>query len=395
MTYTIPPHRSTRGLLVGAFCIALASMNVDAQTTDAPLSDAESAPEKMGWMQGAPPPPDKRLSAADGSFFDFPAMRYSVMHMREFLPTTEVSRGVDDIERLPYALDPAIAQLTFTPRGTSDEMTWEESLPVNYTDAIIVLHRGQVVFERYRHLMDETKVHAAMSCTKSYVGTLASILAAEGKLDTAAMVTDYIPELEGSAFATATVRELMDMTTSLDYSEDYADKSAEIWQYAAATNPFPNPQYNGPVGAFEYLKTLQAKGEHGEAFAYKTPNADLTGWLVTRAGGAPLDEQLSERIWKPLGMEQSAYFQVDALGTPSAGGGLSAGLRDMARFGELVRNMGVYDGRQVIPGWPAAPACRRCISPTTTPVATTPNSDAAPRPGRPTSRGHTWLGTGR
>lgn len=187
-----------------------------------------------------------------------------------------------------------------------------------------------------------------MSVTKSLTGVLAATLAAEGTLDPEKPVTDYVPELAGSAFGTATVRQVMDMTTLLDYSEDYADPDAEIWQYARATNPFA-PAGDGPDGTLAYLQTLRPAGPHGQAFGYKTPNADVLGWIVARASGMPLGELLAARIWSRLGMEQDGYYQVDAVGTASAGGGFSGGLRDMGRFGELLRNEGLWRGEQVLP----------------------------------------------
>lgn len=103
------------------------------------------------------------------------------------------------------------------------------------------------------------------------------------------------------------------------------------------------------MGIIKPYKTVKKSGQHGEAFGYKTPNADLAGWLVARASGQSVNQLLSERIWSKLGMEQDSYYSVDELGVPFAGGGFNAGLRDMARFGELIRNHGRWHGKQVIP----------------------------------------------
>ena len=314
------------------------------------LSAQESDPVRMGWMQGFPPPEAKRISAAAGSFFDFPQWRWSVVHMRELVPTVSVSRGLRLATPLPSAPDPVIDTLTFTPTGTNTTMTWEASLWKNYTDGILVLHRGRVVYERYFGALTPAREHAAMSETKSLTGTLAAILVAEGTLDDRKLVTSYVPQLAGSAFGDATVRQVMDMTTALRYSEDYANPKAEVWTYTAAGNPLPKSKgYAGPVGYYEALQQIQKQGEHGRAFAYKTPNADALGWIIARATGKSVEQQLSERIWSKLGMEQAAYYQVDAVGTPFAGGGFNGGLRDMARFGELMRNRGQWHGEQIIP----------------------------------------------
>ena len=314
------------------------------------LSAKESDPKNFGWMQGFPPPADKVLHTWDGSFFEFPAIRWSVVHMREMLPTINVSRGLEAPGTLPYELDRKIDGLTFTPWGSKEPMTWEESLWKNYTDGMIILHKGKVIYERYFGALTENDVHAVMSLTKSFTGTLASILVAEGTLDETKLVTHYVPELKNSAYGDATVRQVMDMTTALKYSEDYADPKADIWDFSSAGNPLPKPKdYKGPQGYYQYLETVKKQGKHGEVFGYKTVNADALGWIISKASGMPVNQLLSEKIWSKLGMEHDAYYQVDALGTPFAGGGFNAGLRDLARFGELIRNMGNWHGKQIIP----------------------------------------------
>lgn len=301
-------------------------------------------------MQGFPPPKDKIVNAEDGSFFNFPALRWSVANMRQLMPTVEVSRGLKAPSPLPYQLDPNIDTLQFLPWGQKNRMTWEASLWENYTDGIIILHKGQVVYERYFGALNEDKVHAVMSLTKSFTGTLAAILVAEGVLDENKLVSFYVPELKNSAFGDATVRQVMDMTTALQYSEEYANPQSEIWAFSAAGNPLPKPKdYKGPVGYYAYLETVKRDGEHGRSFGYKTVNADALGWIISKATGKSVPTLLSEKIWSKIGMEQSAYYQVDALGTAFAGGGFNAGLRDLARFGELILNKGKWNGRQIIP----------------------------------------------
>ncbi len=336
--------------LILLLVILFSTIQLMAQNKKEFLSAKESDPIKMGWMQGFPPPKDKILSAADGSFFNFPALRWSVVNMRQLMPTVNVSRGLKAPNSLTYQLDKNIDTLHFLPWGAKSEMTWEASLWKNYSDGIIILHKGQVVYERYFGALKEDKVHAVMSLTKSFTGTLASILVAEGLLNENELVSSYVPELKNSAFSDATVRQVMDMTTALKYSETYADPKAEIWDFSAAGNPLPKPKdYKGPIGYYAYLETIKKQGKHGEAFGYKTVNADALGWIISKVTGKSVAELLSEKIWSKIGMEQSAFYQVDALGIPFAGGGFNAALRDLARFGELIRNRGKFDDEQLIP----------------------------------------------
>jgi CubicO group peptidase (beta-lactamase class C family) len=229
-------------------------------------------------------------------------------------------------------------------------MTWAESLARNYTDGILVLHQGKVIYERYFGALEPRYPHSAFSVTKSVVGTLAAMLAAEGKLDPAALVTQYIPEMKGTAYEDATVRQVMDMTVGVQYSEDYANPKAEVFDYARAGGMLPyGPNYQGPRTFYEFLVKLKKEGQHGEAFAYKTVNAEILAWMVKRVSGKSLADLFSEAVWSKLGAENDAYFQVDSVGTESGGGGLNTCLRDLARFGEMIRLNGYYNSRQIIP----------------------------------------------
>ena len=229
-------------------------------------------------------------------------------------------------------------------------MTWQESLGANYTDGIVVLHKGRIVYERYFGVLKADGQHGAMSVTKSVIGTMGATLVAEGGIDANKRVADYVPELAQSAFGNATIRQVLDMTTGLKFSEDYADPNAEVWAHAQAGNPLPKPKdYTGPRSYYEFMQTVQPQGQHGSAFGYKTVNTDVLGWVIARVTGRNVAELLSERIWRRLGAEQDAYFTVDSIGTPFAGGGFNAGLRDLARFGEMLRNNGRYNGQQIVP----------------------------------------------
>ena len=337
------------GLLKLIPLILYVSAATSAQPSGFPDAQA-SDPRNLGWMQGFPPPPSKIIGQPDSNYFSFPKMRWTVCHFRELLPTKQVSRGLGAPSILNYALDDAIDEIRFIPISGDNEMTWRESLAANYTDGILVLHRGKIVYEKYFGCLTETGKHGAMSMTKSLTGLLAEILVAEGTLDERARVLSIVPELSNSAFGNATVREVMDMTTSLDYSENYADPAADIWIYSAAANPLPKPEnYTGPVGYYEYLQIVRPAGRHGEAFGYKTINTDALGWILARTTGRSVAELLSERIWSQMGAEQDAYMTVDALGTPFAGGGLSASLRDLGRIGQLMLNQGMLNGRRLFP----------------------------------------------
>lgn len=349
---TSQPFRHGRPLQVAlGAALLVAAFSASAQTAAPKFLDAEASdPVKMGWMVGSPPPADKVVAFANGSFYGFPRTRWSFSNYRQMGPTTNVSRAASPVSVLPRTERTDIDAVTFQVMGKDETMTWAQSLGANYTDGIVVLHKGRIVYERYFGALSPQGQHIAMSVTKSFFGTIGATLVAEGVLDENAPVSKYVPELKESGFGDVTVRQLLDMTTGIKYSENYADPTAEIWAHVRAGSVLPRPPgYTGPKSFYEFMQTVQKEGEHGQAFAYKTVNTDALGWVIARATGKSVGANLQERIWSKLGAEQDAYFSVDTLGVEFAGGGLNAGLRDMARFGEMMRLDGQFNGHQIVP----------------------------------------------
>jgi CubicO group peptidase (beta-lactamase class C family) len=301
------------------------------------LDGIASDPVTMGWMQGAPPLPERQILASRSDHMRFPMIRWSYSNMRSFTATARVAASGAG-KPFPRRLQGELAQVPFTPIGSDTPTTFGQSLTDAYTDGIIVLHNGDVVFERWFGVTTPETRHIAFSVTKSFVGTLAQILIEEGRLDLAALVSDVVPELAASGFGSATIGQVMDMTTALDFSEDYADPNSGIGAYSAALGLTPRaPGYEGPRDLWTYTTKVQAAGKHGEGFVYRTPNTDVLAWIVSRIEQRPLSEILSERLWRPLGMIGDADLMVDEAGSPFAGGGLNLRLEDLARFGEALR----------------------------------------------------------
>ncbi|WP_018875090.1 MULTISPECIES: serine hydrolase [unclassified Thioalkalivibrio] len=304
----------------------------------------------MDWMQGFPPPEDRTIRFTDDDYFVGDKLKWTVCHFRELMPTVGVRSGPEGARALPYASDPAIDDLTFQPSDGSELMTWSEAFDVNHADGLLVLHQGRVVYERYAGCLDEHTLHGVMSVTKSLTGLIGETLVAEGTLDEQARVGELVPELADSAFGDATLRQVLDMTTALDFSEDYSDPEADVWAYAQAGSPLPPPaDYDGPRGYFAFLETVEKAGEHGEAFGYRTINSDALGWIISRATGKSVADWLAERVWSRIGAEREAFFTVDSIGTPFAGGGFNATLRDLGRLGQLILDGGRLGDEQVLP----------------------------------------------
>ncbi|WP_421954622.1 serine hydrolase domain-containing protein [Polaromonas sp.] len=347
MTNTV---KKNPALWAAAMALLVTSLQAGAQTAPKFADAQASDPVTMGWMAGSPPSADKLIQFADGSFRKFPQIRWSFSNYRQFVPTSNVARGTGPVSVLPLAARQDLDAVSFQVLGTGETMTWAQSLGANYTDGIVVVHKGRIVYERYFGVLKPQGQHIAMSVTKSFIGTLGAMLVAEGVIDENALTSTYVPELKDTGFGDVTVRQLLDMTTGIQYSENYANPKAEIFDHTRAGGVIPRPPgYDGPKSFYEFLLTVKKEGAHGQAFAYKTVNSDALGWVIRRATGKSIGDNLQERIWRKLGAEQDAYFTIDSTGTEFAGGGLNASLRDLARFGEMMRQDGYYNGQQIVP----------------------------------------------
>lgn len=315
---------------------------------DGHASDAAA----LGWMQGSPPPPEKLIRFEDNDTLSFPKIRWSLAHTREMAPSASIWRGkrpASDLGEVNTAVQDAIDALVFTDMQ-GGQRVWADSLADTYTDGMVILHHGKRVYEKYPGLLKPHVPHSCFSITKSYAATLCAALVHEGVLDETRLIPHYLPEMAGTAYADATLRQVMDMLIGVAYSEAYSDPKAEIWNFARAGGFITCGEgYTGPTSLWAFLQTLKKEGLHGEAFAYKTVNTEVMAWVMRRVTGQSLTDMVSERIWQKIGAEEDGYFSVDSIGVPFGGGGMSASLRDLARFGEMMRCGGTAGGLQVIP----------------------------------------------
>jgi CubicO group peptidase (beta-lactamase class C family) len=240
-------------------------------------------------------------------------------HIRELIPTARIARAATP-SPLPERLRDGLAAARVLEDAT--------------TDGVLVLHDGDVVLERYARGMRPDDVHLMQSVSKSITGTLAGILVDNGALAPEDLVTQHVPELAGSSFDGATVRDLLDMRAGTRFDETYDDPQSDIraseaqFRWAPGTPP--------AADAVAYLRTLGNHREHHSRFEYRSILTDVLGLVLHRAGGAPLAELIGTHLWGPMGAETDAQVTVDGAGFAVADGGICVSLRDLARFGRGV-----------------------------------------------------------
>lgn len=299
-------------------------------------------------MAAFPPAEGQQVTLANWRQHPFSA--WAFRNVRELLPTANIARS-------PEPTTPSFGQryledVVFA--GRSGEMTnVSEALRTSHTDGIVVMHRGQVVSEWYANGLAPGTPHLIFSVSKSIAGTLGGILAECGKLDPDAPVTRYIPEMERSVYGgSCTVRHLLDMSVGIRFDEDYMASDGDVINYRRSTGWEPSEAGVPPTHLRQYLQTLRPNGTpHGQTFHYVSTNTDVLGWVYERACGISYAKILSQYLWQPMGAQHDAYITVDSRGAARVAGGICATLRDLARFGEMMRNHGVSNGRQVVPAW--------------------------------------------
>ncbi len=298
-------------------------------------------------MAGAPPFPAGSLVTL-ANWQEPPFNRWAFQHVRELIPTARIAHGTRSARRWPAA-EQSLDGITFPFIGR--ELTVAEMLAASFTDGFAVLHGGRLVAEQYFNGLTPDTPHLLMSVSKSVVSTVAGALADRGLLDVEARVSAIVPELGGTSFAGASVRDLLDMRAGTRFNEDYADPASDVRAYEQVYLWRPAAEARDgtdPADAIEYFGTLSNDGPHGGPFRYRSILTDVLGWVLERAGGVRLADLITTHVWQPMGAEYDADITVDAHGNALADGGMSATLRDLVRFGELFLR-GASDDRTIVP----------------------------------------------
>ncbi len=321
-------------LHVAGGCLLAATALVATCTFSAsPLRAGEADPVLGEIMQGYPLPPDRQVTLQN--WLDFPFNRWAFRNMRALFPTGVVAPGPQALP-LPAGTPLDVAALHFTD-GAGRDTTAAEYFRRDFVDGFIVLHKGAVVYEGYFSSMQPENLHLWQSMTKSVTGLLAEMLIAEGTLDPAKPAGDYIPEIAGTVWGKATLRELLDMVVDVrEPSTRAAELPADFWSRVnfLASVRAPGAEQAGP---------------NGGVFYYTNSAPTTVGLVMTKVTGKSWQQLASDMLWSKLGSDHEANIWLDRDGQAAAAGGLSSILRDAARFGQMLARGGLWNSKQVVP----------------------------------------------
>ena len=213
--------------------------------------------------------------------------------------------------------------------------------------ALIVLHDGKLRLERYGLDFDSGGRWTSFSVAKSLTSTLVGAAVRDGHIKSMDdKVSDYIPQMKGSAYDDVSIRQLLTMTSGVKWNEDYADPNSDVAKF---NNHKPE---DGVDALVSYMRKLPRAAPAGTRWLYSTGETNLVGVLLNQATKKPLASYLSEKIWVPAGMEQQATWILSKTGQEISGCCIQAAARDYARFGQFILNGAMVDGKSILPdGW--------------------------------------------
>lgn len=271
-------------------------------------------------------------SVNEGNWQEPGNVRWAFQHMADLFPVATIGRGDGTVAPLPRGSGPA---------GLT--------MPMEDTDAWLALYDGELVAEHYAGTMTADTRHLLMSVSKSVVGLVAGILAERGQLDLEAAVTTYLPDLSGSGWDGATVRNLLDMRVGIHFSEDYLDPASQVRRLDESVG-WAERGPDSPANLRAFLAELRCDRAHGGPFAYSSAITDALGMVCEAAARVPFPELASDLLWSRIGAEHDAIVTLDPAGTSMFDGGICATTRDLARFGALIAAGGrSLLGEQVVP----------------------------------------------
>lgn len=320
-------------------CVLVAAISLGAASTSAL---AQTAPAAQAAILPGPDAGEPALLQLRRNLLDKDMMPLMYRHMDSVFHTQQIARG-SRVSILPRAEQP----LGFSYDFDGATRPAEDVLERTFTNALLIMKDGRIVYERYRNLSGPQSRFLAMSMSKSVTAILIGIAVDQGAIRSLDdLVTDYVPELKGSAYDTVTVRDLIDMKTGVDRSDgdqlkpggDGARRREEI----LVRNARP---------AVDEAFMIGRKAERGQKFDYSTLNTTILGWVLERATGTPITQFTSKMLWQKLGAEQPAFWMVDGPGPnarPLTGVGFNATLRDYGRIGQMMLNGGTFNGRRIV-----------------------------------------------
>jgi CubicO group peptidase (beta-lactamase class C family) len=239
-----------------------------------------------------------------------------------------------------------LAAKRIDPTFTYDGKTWtvDAYMQAYRLSGVLVLKDGKIILEKYGLGRKPADRWISFSVAKSVTSTLVGAAIADGKIKSINdPVTQYIPELKGSAYEGVTVRQMLMMSSGVAWNEDYLDPHSDVAKAGqSVTEAGVNPMVS-------YLRKLPRDKPPGTTWRYNTGETDLVGVLVAKAVGEPISQYASEKIWRAYGMERDAIWMTDPGGQERGGTGISMTLRDYGRLGQFILDGGKAGGKQIVP----------------------------------------------
>jgi CubicO group peptidase (beta-lactamase class C family) len=265
-----------------------------------------------------------------------------------------------------WALPHQDAKLDFTYEYGGKTHAAAEFPDRTFTNALIIIKNGKIVTEIYRNQTTDASHFISFSMAKSITSLLIGIAVADGSIHSIDdPITSYVPELRNSAYDGVSIRQALDMRSGADYHEVYVSDRPDLLATAFETALIENRAYFA-----DFARTLTRAYPPGEHFSYSTIEACVLGWVLERATRQSITHFMTERLWKPAGMESYGFWMVDGPGGKGrefTGGGFNAVARDYARLGLMLLQGGRAASRQIIPqGWVAEstqPSAREVADP--------------------------------
>jgi CubicO group peptidase (beta-lactamase class C family) len=215
------------------------------------------------------------------------------------------------------------------------------------TQGLLVIKDGKIVCERYFDGANDNSKFTSWSVGKSFTSTLVGLALSDGKIKSLDdPVTDYLPELKGSGYDDVPIKDILQMSSGVKFTEEYTNGTSDVnimWNKTMVDESETIADYSRSLGRAE---------KPGTKFVYRSIDTGVLGMLVKRVTGRTLAGMLSDRVWQKLGMEHDATWLTDRRGPDAMEAGyccINATLRDYGRFGLLFLNQGKWNGKQIVP----------------------------------------------
>ncbi|MGY8985128.1 MAG: serine hydrolase domain-containing protein [Sphingomonadales bacterium] len=275
--------------------------------------------------------------------FDAETRSQNFRNMETLLPHVLIKPSTN-----PFQYSVNITPINLTYEFNGEVRSVPDFLERTESSSLLIIKNKEIIFENYLNGADQSSLHTSWSVAKSFISTLIGIALDGGLISSVEdKVSKYLPELENSAYGSASIKDVLQMSSGVDFTESYGATGGNTALAISSVQIMLNKAWILGISLDNQLSGFGKFEDPGERFYYRSSDTHVLSAIIRRVYEEPLEDILFKKIWQPLGMEYEANWSTAAR-IPIGFCCLNTTSRDFAKLGSLYLNNGFWNGNKIV-----------------------------------------------